>query len=123
MLFGNLSQTFMQTGNLRVNIETIHRVNPHSQYFRGIRLHTTGWGTQNCHVYILDLSNIRHDNIVLQFGRHVRRIPAYYSCYFKVGSSLQCLKHVTTYISIPDDGCSNFLHLFLLFKLTSQITK
>ena len=100
-----------QTGDLRVDVKTVDRVDTERQYFLGVFFHAACRGAEKRNVNIAEVADIFHHFIWGQFGRLVFfALAAYDASYLKVGGSLKGLKCVVADISISNHGCSDFLH-------------
>ena len=77
-------------------------------YFKG------GVDDPTAYVHALQFLDIFHYRISIKFFRTILSTgTAYHTCNFKIGSCLQCLKHIMPDISITNNGCSNFFHTFI----------
>ena len=109
-----LVQRTTQGRNIRMDVETVDRVNAHSQNFLGILLYLAGRRTENGYIDIVQFADMLYNLIFIQFGRTVFGTgTAHHTGNFEVGGSLQSLEHIVPDVAITNNGSSYFFHTFM----------
>ena len=100
-------------------VKAVHGVDAQCEALQCILLHATCGGGEDGYVHILEFAHVLHHGVGGQLGGAVHiTIAAYYTCQLHIGSSLQCLQGIFTYVAISYDGYSDFPHIlkFYLFQ-------
>ena len=99
---------------LRMNVETIYRIDTHCQNLFRIFFHATGRSSQHSHIHIFQFLYIFHHSVCFQLGRLVfRTATTDDTCNLKIGSSFQSLHYILTNVTVSNHGRSYFFHLLL----------
>ena len=115
VLRGRLAERRVLIGDLRMDVETVHRVDPFFEQFQRETLYAAARRAENRHVHLAERFDFGGYRIVFQFFGHVRGVAANDTGDFEVFGRLQRLEDVFSNVAISDDGCSDLFHLLLCY--------
>lgn len=124
MLLGYGVEATAEVDYLSVDVEAIYGVDTEAQDVLCISFYAAGGSGEHGYIDVLELTNVLHNAIFLDFfGAILSTFAAHDSGYLKVGSGLEGLQGVVTYVAISHYCGTYFLHFVRLLSVNMEFRR